>query len=119
MNEITRPQLCLLLKNGMQIWQDKEKLELLRSRLESRREGFISVDGEFLSISEIAGIFSPERMKEYTMKKNKQWQCKFQFWHNYTEKCFCVKEPICIKCHKKNPESFIQSTKGILCVTCT
>lgn len=89
--QIATKQVCVLLKNGIQLWLDEKPAQSFVKDWQSLREHKVMViQGEAFSSSEIAGVFSPEKMDEYTRRKNNQWKCTHSNWHDRGEKCECT-----------------------------
>ena len=44
---------------------------------------------DFINTNEISGIFSSQSMEEFNRRKNGQWKCSYNFWHEKFEKCDC------------------------------
>ena len=90
MNDLTKKLKCLVMRNGVEIWREEDRLANLTGMLTSNQKiGFIEVDGETINSVDIVGIFSPETMEEMTRRKNGQWKCKKGVWHSRGEKCEC------------------------------
>lgn len=87
MNQVTKPQLCVMLKTGIQLWIDADKRKLLVEYLKEKE--FVDVDGQLVSRYEIAGVFTPDRVDEYTKRKNGMWKCQHGTWHERYTKCHC------------------------------
>jgi len=55
------PSMYVLLKNNKKILiKYEEKIEALKEILKKQKDGFIDIDGEYVSISYIAGMFRIE-----------------------------------------------------------
>ena len=89
MNEITKKQHCVLIRGGIELWIDAEKVETLVSVMQTQK--LIQIDGEIVNTFEIIGVYSPERMEEFKRHKQGQWKCKMNTWHDKSEKCGCRK----------------------------
>ena len=90
-NEIAKEQRCLLLREGIEIWIDKEKAEKISQDLSSNRAGkFNKIEGRLINIADIVGIFNPKDLEELKRRKQGQWLCKYGYWHLKTElHCDC------------------------------
>lgn len=90
MRTITKDLKCILLRNGVELWVETNRIaqlvELIRNTQGSR---FIEYEGQVINTADVTGIFTPETMDAYTRRKNKQWQCSFGNWHDWREKCDC------------------------------
>ena len=88
--KITNRQMCVLLKNGIQFWLDESIAQSFVEDWQNLKDHRVMVvGGEAFSSNEIAGVFSPEKMDEYTRRKNNQWKCGLANWHDRGEKCEC------------------------------
>lgn len=88
-NELSKELVCILMRSGVQIWAEKDRVEPLRKALNDYANcpQFINYDGEDLNKADISGIYSVKIMDELTRRKNGQWQCKEGYWHDRGEKC--------------------------------
>lgn len=84
------PERCLLLKNSIQLWVSEAQAEVLLKLLSSKQSEYVTVQGQVFSSSEVNGIFTPDKMDEYTRRRNGQWQCKEREWHERGERCGCL-----------------------------
>lgn len=87
MKEISQHLKCILMRNGIEIWVESEKVDLILPALERVR--FIDVDGELINTADITGIHTPERMEEVKRNKGGQWKCKQDRWHDKGKICDC------------------------------
>ena len=94
MKEVSKELKCLVLRNGVEIWKEASRLDDLASSLTSDRIiGFIKIDDEIVNSVEIVGIFNSQSMEEHTRRKNGEWKCSRNNWHQKGIKCECkVKE---------------------------
>jgi len=85
--EITKDLMCILMRAGVEIWLENEKLETLLEALETKR--FVQVSGRLINVADVSGIFSAKDMKERWYRKNGYWECdkKEGFWHKKDETC--------------------------------
>lgn len=88
-NELTKQQKCLLLTNGIEIWDDTDKLDALSQDLDKIDKGFIKIAGQILNTKMIAGIFEPQVMSDMRRTKQGQWKCKYGTWHNGKVETYC------------------------------
>lgn len=89
MNEITKKQMCVLMRSGIEIWLDEDRAENLIKSMETSK--FIRLEGSVVNTYEIIGIYTPEHMEDVKRHKNGQWKCKLASWHDRGEKCACRK----------------------------
>jgi len=80
--EITKELMCIRLRSGIEIWADANRIEPLKKVLLSGGSAlFFDYEGETINTGEIAGIFRASTMEEMTRRKNGQWKCKGNIWH--------------------------------------
>jgi len=85
--KLSKKIMCLLLRNGIQIWLEEEQIGKLNSILTGSSESkIIKFDGQFFNTADITGIFSAETMQDYNRHRRGQWQDKFGGWHDRNEK---------------------------------
>lgn len=89
MNELTKPQMCVRLSSGAEIWIDKEKVDTLRNFLQDTKSGFVQIGEETVSVRDISGIFTPEAVEKYRNIWRGLWECSHGMWHDRFEKCEC------------------------------
>jgi hypothetical protein len=90
MNEISKKLKCLVMRNGVEIWKEEDRLnDLIRILSQGNKIGFVCVDDELLNAVDIVGVFSPEAMEEMTRRKNGEWKCSYDKWHGRGVKCLC------------------------------
>jgi hypothetical protein len=78
------------MRNGVEIWIEKDRASNLIDQIEKRRESkFVKIDEQILNTADIVGIFDAKTMEEMTRRRNGEWLCKWNEWHNRGEKCFC------------------------------
>jgi len=86
--ELSKELMCILMRSGVEIWMEKEKLDIITNQLEGTKR-FINVDGNIINSVDISGIFKVEEMEDNKRRKNGQWKCKEGTWHDRFEKCDC------------------------------
>lgn len=86
---LTKPQMCLVLRDNIEIWFNKEKAKTLLEWLSKPKAGLIQAGGQFINPVDVIGIFTPEMMDQKHRLSRKQWQCKFGEWHNQFDHCAC------------------------------
>ena len=87
---LARPQKCVVIRGGFEIWVDTEKADRLQNTLQNLTSHlFITWGDDQFNTADVTGIFSPETMDERTRRKNGQWQCQAGYWHDRFEKCTC------------------------------
>ena len=76
------------MRSGIQIWLEKERTDNLLALLSNSQESkFIDLENQLINTADISGIFTSEIMDEYTRRKNGQWKCSLDEWHDKGEKC--------------------------------
>jgi len=82
----------VLLKNSVQLWiPENDALRFITDWQTFQSPKVLVINDEAFSSTEVAGVFTPEKMDEYTRRKNQQWKCRrFGNWHDRGEKCECV-----------------------------
>jgi len=124
MNNLSKNLVCVVIRNGVQIWLEQERAENLKKILSStNKPQFIDFENEFINTADITGVFSAIAMEDITRRKNGQWKCERNNWHNRGEKCqpefncFTEKDLKCIVCGKRS-ENYIKTSKGKKCSDC-
>lgn len=91
MQEISKSLYCIQMRSGVEIWEEKEKVEKLQQVLSSIKSStFIHFEDQTVNSADIVGIFKADTMSDYTLRKNGGWKCKNGEWHSKGEKCECV-----------------------------
>jgi hypothetical protein len=81
--------MCIKLRSGIEIWVEKEKAEKLINLLGTTQTKFVEIENEIINSADVEGIFTPTTMEEMTRRKNGQWKCDYNTWHNRGEICSC------------------------------
>lgn len=77
------------MRNGIEVWMDSEKALRIGSKLEKGAKGLLKAEDRYLNSVDIIGIFSAADMDEQTRRKNGQWKCKHDTWHDKGVTCLC------------------------------
>lgn len=85
--ELTKNLHCVLLKNGIEIWMDVDRVENLKHLMEV--SAYVELDGSVVSTKEISGIYTPEHMDSYEKTKSGMFKCSKGNWHDKGQKCDC------------------------------
>jgi len=81
--EISKELMCIVLRENIEIWIEKEKAENLISALEQKKEkGFISIEGQFINVADVVGIFKASVMDDTIRRRNGQWKDKKGNWQD-------------------------------------
>jgi len=92
--ELSKPQKCLIQRNGVEIWLDNEKANKLQIILNNITEHkFVEFEGRTINTADCTGVYLSKDMEELTHRKNGQWQCNYGTWHNKNERCECGRIP--------------------------
>lgn len=84
--EVSKNLRCILMRSGVEIWAEQEKVATLENILKNLTESkFIGVEGQTINTADISGIFDARAMEEKTRRKNGQWQDNDGDWHNRGE----------------------------------
>lgn len=86
---IAKKQMCLIMRNGIELWLDEDKAESVGSSLLSNSKGIMKIDGRFINSVDIIGIFTPADLEEYRKIKRGMWKCKYNCWHEKEGICEC------------------------------
>jgi hypothetical protein len=90
MNELSKNLKCVVLRNGIEIWRESDRLnDLSKTLISNQKIGFIKIDDELVNSADIVGIFSAQTMEEMVRRKNGQWKCERGNWHDRSKKCEC------------------------------
>lgn len=90
MNEISKALVCVCLRNGVEIWVEQDRAENLIGLLTApNAPQFIKYEGRLLNRADLVGVFSASDMEEHTRRKNGQWKCPQNSWHQKKEDCAC------------------------------
>lgn len=126
---ITKNLVCINMRNGAQIWVEKERAEKLFTLLPSITEHkFIKYEGQVINTADLVGIFDPATMEGITRRKNGQWQCKHLNWHDRGEHCKCLdqeeldrrkkRREAIESCDKCDQDGFIATERGVAYCEC-
>jgi len=85
MNELSKELKCVVIRGGMEIWVEAEKMDSLYSAIE--KGGLLKIDGNLVNAKDVVGVFGATVMEETTRRKNGQWKCESGYWHNRGEEC--------------------------------
>jgi len=91
--ELTNLQMCILMRNGMQIWIDKEKALKLQDILQGiDNNKFIRYENITINTADITGIFTPLDLDDFIKIKRGNWKCKRGNWHTKEQDCDCPED---------------------------
>jgi len=87
--EMSKKLMCIVMRNGLEIWKEEDRLIELQRALENNKIGFIRVDGNLINSVDIMGICDAKTMNNYQKGKQGTWKCDWGKWHNKGEQCAC------------------------------
>lgn len=89
-NELVVPQMCIVMRNGIEIWANADKVQEFQNDIEnSDRHFFARFNGESVNTADIVGVFTPQTLEDHNRRKNGQWKCLSGKWHERGVKCDC------------------------------
>lgn len=77
--------MCILIRGGMEIWVEAEKLETLKAMIKAKE--LIQIGKNVINPVDISGIFEAKEMEDRNRRKNGQYQCQYGFWHEKFDQC--------------------------------
>ena len=97
--ELTKNLMAVLIRGGLEIWIDEDKLEVIKQAME--KKSIIQIGSNIINAVDIMGVFEAEVMADKTHRKNGEWkdedgewrlqgdwQCSYGgYWHKKFEKC--------------------------------
>ncbi len=87
MNEITDKTYCLETISKKQIYINKEQADKIKQTLLTGNTKYITVEGQFLSVGTIDGIYEAEYAQRVEKKRLGEWECSFGQWHSKGQEC--------------------------------
>jgi hypothetical protein len=82
-NEITKNLQCIVLRNGVEIWIEEDRIVSFKQMLLTLKENkLVSIDGEFINTADIVGILDAKTVEDSTRRKNGQWKDKNGNWQD-------------------------------------
>lgn len=88
MNEITKNLMCVVIRGGLEVWIDEDKVDNLMAVIE--KNSVVKIEKNIINTKDIVGVFTPEVMKDRDSKKKGEWRCDYGKIHQKYEKCVCV-----------------------------
>ena|SRR3990167_2128348 len=89
MTELSKNLMCIKMRSGAEIWVEKEKAQKLIDVLTGTEIKFVEVEDELINSANVEGVFTPQTMSNLTRRKNGDWQCFKNEWHEKFQKCGC------------------------------
>lgn len=91
MNELTKNLVCVVMRNGIEVWLESERADQLVQLLTSVNvPQFIKYEDRLLNKADITGVFTAKDMEEMKRRKNGEWLCHGANWHQKGEHCACL-----------------------------
>ena len=82
---------CVLVRGGLEIWIDATKADALYEAIKSpTAPKYIKIEGQVINTFEVIGILTPDAMEDKQRRKNGQWKCNKNTWHEKGQICSCV-----------------------------
>jgi len=95
MNKLTKKQMCLVMRNGIEILIDEDKTENFKKILLNTKEHkFIGIDENIINTADLSGLFSPLVMEEKIRRKRGEFKCAWGKWHVTEDDCNCRAEEL-------------------------
>jgi hypothetical protein len=82
--QVTKEQMVLSIRNGVEIYIDKDKMPELLKVIQSNK--FIKLGDSMINTADISGIFTAEELESSIRRKNGQWKDKKGVWHDKGER---------------------------------
>jgi len=84
--EISKNLMCIVMRGGIEVWIEYDKLGSLMDLLETKR--FVKVENQIINTADISGIYDAKTVEDNWYKKNGYWKCKQgNYWHKRNEEC--------------------------------
>lgn len=83
------PKMCLLLRNGIEVWVDAERSRVIADDWRTQGKGVIVVNDCYVNTVDIMGFFTPAALDDHHRRRQGQWQCKHGAWHERDGVCEC------------------------------
>lgn len=91
MKQLAKQELCVLVRGGLELWINADRVEQLEKALADSTKRFIKINGQLVNPFEVLGVFTPEAMEDRQRRKNGQWKCLKGTWHEKQHVCECTK----------------------------
>ena len=87
--------MCVCMRNGIQIWIEQDKIQILTDILaQATSSKFIVFENQVINTADILGVFDAKTISDLTRRKNGQWQCARGEWHERNGDCGCHMEEL-------------------------
>ncbi len=105
--ELSKSLYCIQMRSGIEIWVEQERARKLQTILQSLNQHmFIKFEDKTINTADLVGVFSALDMEDLTRRKNGQWKCKEEKWHDKRENCTCLSQD-----QKRNAETWREQWK--------
>lgn len=93
-NKLTKNLMCICLRNGIEIWEEEDKTNKLQDLLNAiQKSTFVHFEKMSINTADIVGIFDAKTMDNYSRRKNGEWKCRENNWHEKGQKnCNCLQD---------------------------
>ncbi len=88
--ELAKNQLCIVTREGVEIWIDVDRAKNLVSKFNENSNGLVEYEGRFLSRP--SGIYTPQDLQDMYRRRRGEYQCKHNKWHGRNDRCECSYE---------------------------
>lgn len=109
-NELTKPEMCIYLRSGIELWVEKEKATQFGDDLVSGSKAIVKINGQYVNTVDIVGIFDPTYLEELKKRKQGKWKCNYNNWHERDGVCECARN---IKTEPENEQTPEQRKKAL------
>lgn len=89
LNEIAKPQVCVLIRSGLELWIDADSVERFQQTISDTSNRLVRIQGQLINPFEVIGVFTPDAMEDRQRRKNGQWKCMKGNWHEKGAGCGC------------------------------
>lgn len=87
-NELSRELKIILMRNGVQIALEGEKLKSFEKLLsENSGSRFIRLEGRTINTADLSGVFLPRDVEELRYRNQGKWQCSCGMWIDKFKEC--------------------------------
>lgn len=83
--ELSKNLMCIVIRGGVEIWVEAEKLENLKAMIQAKE--LIQIGNNIINPVDISGIFEAKEMEDRNRRKNGQYKCQHGFWHEKFDQC--------------------------------
>ena len=88
MSDLVKELMCICMRNGVEIWKEADRLK----GIDFEGVKFLEIDGEMLNTADIVGVFKAQNVEDMRRRKNGEWKCDWDRWHQRGGRCGCAEE---------------------------